>query len=356
MTISELLQSTSEAPLEADFCAQIQTIRERETKGGKPYREWMIADATGGITLKLWNNHPQWDAALEVDPETFLHFHGEWTKNQYGIDGKGWKFRFLNEDERKVFLAGDPKTKAKQDADWTFILNAIQGITDPRLNNICEDYIEQFGERFKRTAAAKKNHHARRGGLVEHVAQMMRSAVALHPVYPELNLDLLITGILFHDCGKLWENTYPESGFNQLMTLHGEMLGHIPLGMELVNKFWRDLPLESWRELEPASEEVRLHLLHLVASHHGLLEYGSPTLPRTPEAHTLHYIDNLDAKMEMVREAYTNTNEASPGTGIYERQFPLPAGLVAPLPSIPKDDAEIANEAPPEVADELFRD
>lgn len=352
MTINELLQSTSEAPLEAEFSAQLQAVKERETKGGKPYREWSLADATGGITIKLWNNHPQWDAALEIDPETFLHFDGDWTKNQYGIDGKGWKFRFLNDDEIKIFLAGDPKTKAKQDEDWKTILNAISEIADPRLKALCDDFLEQFGDRFRRSGAAKKNHHARRGGLAEHVAQMMRSALALYPVYPELNIDLLIAGILFHDCGKLWENTYPETGFNQLMTLHGEMMGHIPLGMELVNKFWRELPLESWKEMEPTNEHVRLHLLHLVASHHGLLEYGSPTLPRTPEAHTLHYIDNLDAKMEMVREAYEQCNELAPG--IYERKFPLPAGLVDPLPSIPRSDAKPAAETPPEVSDELF--
>ncbi|MDA8968835.1 HD domain-containing protein [Akkermansiaceae bacterium] len=352
MTISDLLQNTSEAPLEATFSAQLQAIKERETKGGKPYREWAIADATGGITLKLWNNHPQWDASADIDPETFLSFHGEWTKNQYGIDGKGWKFRFLNEDETSDFLAGDPVTRANQDMDWAVILDALADLADPRLKSLCDEFITQFGGRFRRTAAAKKNHHARRGGLVEHVAQMMRSALALHPVYPELNRDLLIAGILFHDCGKLWENTYPESGFNQLQTLHGEMMGHIPLGLELVNKFWRELELDQWKDLEPTSEHVRLHLLHLVASHHGTHEFGSPTLPRTPEAHTLHYIDNLDAKMEMVRDSYKNSNETSPG--IYERQFPMPTGMVAPLPSVPRKDAAEAKETPPAVSDELF--
>jgi 3'-5' exoribonuclease len=76
--------------------------------------------------------------------------------------------------------------------------------------------------------------------------------------------------------------------------------------MELVNKLWRELPLEKWREVEPASEDVRLHLLHLIASHHGQYDFAPPpppTLPRTPEAHALHYVDNLDAKLEMVKDA-----------------------------------------------------
>src|SRR5690606_27784841 len=117
-------------------------------------------------------------------------------------------------------------------------------LADPRLHAVCAVFLTQMGARFRRTAAARRNHHARRGGLVEHVAQMMRTAEALCPIYPELNRDLMVAGILFHDCGKLWENSYPEDGFAQIHSIHGEMLGHIPLGIELVNKLWRDL-LES---------------------------------------------------------------------------------------------------------------
>ena len=89
MSISELLSTTSESPLEASFCAQLQAIKQRETKGGKPFLEWTIADSTGNLTLKVWNNHPQFDAACELDPETLIHIHGQWTQNQYGVDGMG---------------------------------------------------------------------------------------------------------------------------------------------------------------------------------------------------------------------------------------------------------------------------
>jgi len=332
MSIAELLNQTSEAALEAAFFAQVQTVKQKETKGGKPYLEWTLADSTGSFTLKLWNNHPQWDASSEVAEEALIHLNGGWTQNQYGIDGQGWKFRFLTEPEIEEFLAGDPATREKQDHDYKTIQEMIAAVKDPRLKALADLFMKQLGARFRRSAAAKKNHHARRGGLVEHVAQMMRCAKALAPVYPYLNLDLIIVAILFHDSGKLWENSYPEKGFNQLHTLHGEMLGHIPLGMELVNKLWRDLDLSAHEKLEPASEFVRLHLLHLVASHHGQLEYGSPTLPRTPEAFILHYVDNIDAKLEMVSDAYQRSNELAPG--ILERQFPLPASLVAPLPSV----------------------
>ena len=146
----------------------------------------------------------------------------------------------------------------------------------------------------------------------------------------------MLAGVLFHDCGKLWENHYPRRRLRpERYSIHGEMLGHIPLGIELVNKLWRDVA-EAPRPkagsiLEPPSEDVRLHLLHLIASHHGEYEFGSPTLPRTPEAFALHYIDNLDAKLEMLKDAYAQANELA--AGIYEKQFPLPANLVEPLPA-----------------------
>ena len=352
MSISELIATTSETPLEDSFSAQVQKCTEKETKGGKPYLEWDLADATGVITLKIWNNHPQFHSAAETVPETLIQLSGQWTQNKYGVDGKGWKFRVLTDEEQKEFLAGDTVTREKQNSDWADVMAFLSQIEDPRLKAICDEFVRQFEDRFRRTAAARKNHHARRGGLVEHVAQMMRSANAICGVYPELNSDLMISGVLFHDCGKLWENTYPETGFSQLHLIHGEMLGHIPLGLELINKLWRDLPLENWREIEPANEDVRLHLLHLIAAHHGQYDFGSPTLPRTPEAYALHYVDNLDAKLEMVKDAYASATETAPG--IFERQFPLSAPLVTPLPSVSNAEADKAEWNPSSSSNELF--
>jgi 3'-5' exoribonuclease len=164
---------------------------------------------------------------------------------------------------------------------------------------------------------------------------MMRAGAALCDVYPWLNRDLVIAGILFHDCGKLWENCYPESGFAMPWHEPGELMGHISLGIELVNRLWRRLmetgEAAGWTALAPASEDVRLHLLHLIGAHHGEYQFGSPVLPRTPEAIALHYVDNLDAKLEMMADAY----QSSPliGRNIFERQRPLPANLVRPLPA-----------------------
>ena len=334
ITISELKELAGETPVVAAVHAQLQSRATRKTKADKPYLELAFADSTGHFNLKVWSDSPIYQQAESIPESTVVRLEAKWTQNQYGFDARDLSFHQPDERALGDFYAGDPALRAKQDLDFTDIVRLCESIADPRLHALCQLFFRQHGDRFRRTAAAKRNHHARRGGLVEHVAQMMRSADALCPVYPELNRDLLLTGVLFHDSGKLWENSYPEHGFAQTLSIHGEMMGHIPLGIELVNKLWRDLmeapEAASWVDLKPASEDTRLHLLHLIGSHHGELAFGSPVLPRTPEAFALHYIDNLDAKLEMIREAYNQTQEIAPN--IFERVFPLPTNLVRPLP------------------------
>lgn len=335
VTIATIKEQAGEIPVVAAIHAQLQSRATRTTKGGKPYLELVFADSTGNFSIKIWSDSPMYRAAETLPDNTVVRLEAEWTQNQYGVNPNNLDWGLLDDMAIADFLAGDPETREKQDRDFAEIRRLIDSIADPRLHGLCDHFLEQMGDRFRRTAAARKNHHARRGGLVEHVAQMMRSADALCPVYAELNRDLLLAGVLFHDCGKLWENSYPEDGFSQIHSIHGEMLGHIPLGIELVNKLWNDLldtvDTDEWKGLKPSTEMTRLHLLHLIGSHHGQYEFGSPVLPRTPEAFALHYIDNLDAKLEMVRDAYTQANEIVPG--IYDRVFPLPTNLVRPLGS-----------------------
>jgi len=171
---------------------------------------------------------------------------------------------------------------------------------------------------------------------------MMRSANAISDAYPFLNRDLLLAGVLFHDVGKLWENAYAENGFSMAYTEVSELIGHIPLGMEIVNKLWKELHEDeelsaSWRDLDPAPDRVRLHLLHLIASHHGEMQFGSPVVPKTPEAQALHYIDNLDAKMEMFERGYEIAPEL--GRNVFDRVRPLPGRLVTPLPKFAPGEA-----------------
>lgn len=340
LTIASLKNQAGEQALAAVVDAELQSRSQRQTKTGKPYLVLTFADATGSFALNAWSDAPLFDAASGLPDGTVLRLDAEWTQNTYGLNATSISWERLTGDAQEAFYAGDAGTAEKQRRDWDTIVALCSSVVDPRLRALLDHFLKEFGARFRRAAAARKNHHARRGGLAEHVSQMMRTADAVCSAYPQLNRDLLLTGVLFHDCGKLWENQYGERGFAQGYSLHGEMLGHIPLGIELVNKLWRDVADSSagkgWLALEPATEFVRLHLLHLIASHHGEYQFGSPTLPRTPEAIALHHIDNLDAKLEMMADAYARSSELA--EGIYEKQFPLPANLVEPLPAF---------EAPP---------
>jgi 3'-5' exoribonuclease len=146
-----------------------------------------------------------------------------------------------------------------------------------------------------------------------------------------------VTGILFHDCGKLWENALPENGFVMGYDERGELIGHISIGLELVNSLWRKLAAENseaWKELAPTSEDVRLHLLHLIGAHHGEHQFGSPVSPKTPEAMALHYIDNLDARLEMFAAGYLTAKPLA--DRIFDRVRPLPGNLVKSLEKFSK--------------------
>src|SRR5437016_7655341 len=154
----------------------------------------------------------------------------------------------------------------------------IRTIADPRLRGLCQAFLKEWGDRFRRAAAARKYHHSRRGGLVEHTAQMMRVAKEIAPLYPQLNLDLLIAGILFHDSGKLWENQFSETGVVMDYDELGELVGHISIGLEVVNSLWRKLSADNtdmWKSYSPPSEDVRLHLLHLIGAQRGPKASGS---------------------------------------------------------------------------------
>lgn len=336
ITITQLRQIASQSPQPYRLHVQVESRLEKSTSGGSPFFEVKLVDAGDSLVWRVFDNNPQFQEVAKLTRNSFIQLSGLWTDSKYGLEPRQTQMRPLSEEEASTLLLGDPDLAARQQADYADIEAYVASIRDPRLLKLCSQFLQKLGERFRRSGAARRNHHARRGGLVEHVAQMMRCAVAIAGVYPALNRDLMIAGVLFHDCGKLWENVYAESGFTMPYNLTAEMLGHIPLGLELVNKMWRDMmdtpEAAEWAMLEPASETVRLHLLHLIAAHHGSLEFGSPILPKTPEAIALHHVDNIDAKLEMFRRGYETGKELAPG--IIEKFSPWPVNIVAPLPPV----------------------
>jgi 3'-5' exoribonuclease len=348
LTLSEIRRHAQNgAAVEARVHVQIEGVASKVTREQKPYCELSLTDACDRMTLRVWSDHPEYKACGTLKASDFIELIGEFVQHQqFGLDTRNWKVRHLNGQERSELLQGPPDLRAKQAADWEYIGERTRALGDPRLRALGEAFLSEHGERFRRTAGARSYHHARRGGLVEHVAQMMRVTMAIAPLYPQLNLDLLIAGVLFHDAGKLWENHLPETGFTMGYDERGELMGHISIGLELVNSIWRKLLTEentrAWTSLTPSSEDVRMHLLHLIGAHHGEPQFGSPVSPKTPEAMALNYIDNLDARMEMFAAGYLVAKPIA--DRIFDRVRPLPGNLVKPLE---KFQAPGANAPPP---------
>jgi len=345
LTLSQIRKAAQNGPTEARVHVQVEAALAKLTREQKPFCELALADATDRMTLRVWSDHPEYKACGALQMHDFIELSGEFQQHQqFGLDAKSWKVRALTPEEKQQLLQGPPELRAKQAADWNHILASTRAIDDPRLRALCETFLNEWGDRFQRSAAARNYHHARRGGLVEHTAQMMRLAEKITPLYPALNFDLLLAGILFHDAGKLWENHLPDTGFTMPFDERGELIGHISIGLELVNSLWRKLQTDdviaAEKNFVPASEDVRMHLLHLIASHHGEMQFGSPVFPKTPEAMALHYIDNLDARLEMMFAGYETAKPLA--SRVFDRVRPLPGNLVTPLEKFSSASGKIA--------------
>ena len=174
----------------------------------------------------------------------------------------------------------------------------LRGMRNVNLRNLADCFLldEEFMRQFRKAPAGIKNHHAYHGGLLEHVISLMELSVLVAPRYEGLDSDLLLMGAFLHDVGKVLELTYePDLGYSD----SGQLLGHLIQGISILD--------EKIRETEKmANEEFPLELAnrlrHMIVSHHGQYEYGSPKLPMTVEAIALHYLDSLDAKMHSVQQ------------------------------------------------------
>lgn len=342
-SIIQLKQAASVGETQGSVFVQLTQKLSKITKTGKPYLELAFADATDAMSIKVWDNAP-WNAACQAMREgCSMALSAVWKSTQYGMDASDMDFRPLTPEEEEALLSGGAELAARHVADWQCILDFVESMQDPRLVALCRALTTQYEARFRRAAAARGMHHARRGGLAEHTAGVMRAADAICRVYPQVNRDLVLAGALFHDCGKMWETGCPELGFGVEYNEMGELMGHISIGIEIVNSLWKNIctpeQKAEWKVLKPATEQVRLHLLHLIASHHGVLEFGSPVVPKTPEALVLHHADNVDAKMEMFRSAYMTSAELAPG--IRERKFGLGGNAVLPLAHFCPEEGEL---------------
>ena len=300
---------------------QVARLEKKTTKGGKPYYEIGLADGMGEVSLKVWDNAPAFRFCQTLKGGEIIACDGKWQSGEYGIEGE-WTGRVLGAAEIEQVLAGSPERAELLERSWASIVNLASEITRRPLKLVVDAFLQKFGPRFRRAAAARGNHHARRGGLVEHTALMMESAAAICTVYKDIDRDMLLAGALLHDLGKMWENQY-ENDFVMPFTARVELFGHIAIGVELVRGLWKELrPADA-----PAEEELCIDLLcHCILAHHGELEWGSPVTPKTMEAQLLHFLDNIDAKLEMMRGAFATENEI--GSHVIKAPWPLKWNLV----------------------------
>jgi len=311
---------------------QIEHLRPGKTQQQKPFFDLEAVDGSGRAKLKIWSETEAFAFCEEAKPGDICELRAFFSTNAFGINLNQPVLRLLTLAEKEVFLVGSLETREAREKDWDFLLEIFSALKDPRLKAVNLHCLEQFQKKWKRAAAARSFHHARRGGLLEHTSQMLRCAVALAPLYQEISPDLLYTGVLFHDVGKLWENDYEGDSFLSYPSRRGELIGHISLGIEVFNKCWRECEEkepEIFTTTQPPSDLVRDHALHLIASHHGLKEYGAPVSPRTPEGWMLHHLDNIDAKIEMLRCTYAEKREVVPG--LFEARRPLEGMAAKPL-------------------------
>src|SRR5208282_5946357 len=201
------------------------------------------------------------------------------------------KLRKLGESEID-FADYLPKTTKDVDQLWQTLAGYVATFQNPHLKELLQAFMADpaIAAAYRNAPAAKTLHHAYIGGLLDHVVSLCRSAELMCQNYPHINRDLLLTGVFLHDIGKIHELTYNRS-FSYTTT--GQLLGHMIIELEMLQAKLAVLP--------GFPDELKMLLEHMIISHHGQYEFGSPKLPMFPEALMLHYLDDLDSKMEAMR-------------------------------------------------------
>jgi 3'-5' exoribonuclease len=280
----------------------------RANRNGNLYIQVELRDRTGAISGRLWNAGEQLFRAFEEGD--FLLVKGKVQLFQGTL--QIILSHMDRTDSAKVELADFlPHTEY----DVSKLLEKLRGfllkMSNPHLRGLAECFLmdESFVEVFCKVPAGVRNHHAYLGGLLEHVVQLLEVADRILPVYPEIDRDLLLTGIFLHDIGKVRELSY---GRVFSYTDAGQLIGHLVIGVEMLNEKAAKVPDLTG---EPFPPELLLRLKHMVVSHHGTYEFGSPKLPMTPEAVALHHLDNLDAKVHsFTRDIRDDRNQESSWT------------------------------------------
>lgn len=290
----------------------------RTNRKGDPFLQLELRDRTGSISARLWNATEQQFRSFETGD--FLRIKGKAQLFQGSLQVVFTSFERvpLPEVDLSEFL---PRSARDVGRMFDQLRGILLKLGDPHLRALAECFLidDKLMSGYCKAPAGIRNHHAYLGGLLEHVVTMLDAADRIAPIYPELNRDLLLMGIFLHDVGKVRELSY-ESGFGY--TDEGQLVGHIDIGVEMLTEKVAKVPDLTG---EPFPTELLLRLKHMIVSHHGTLEFGSPRLPMTPEAIALHYLDNLDAKVHSftrdIREDVNGTSSWTPYNASTQRRL-----------------------------------
>ena len=260
------------------------------TKAGKPYDNVILQDKTGTIDAKIWD--PGSVGIDEFDTMDYVAITGDVTSFQGNLQLSIKRARKVGEGE---YTPSDYLPVSEYDIESMFVelMGYINSIQNPYLSKLLHAFFDKddFKKRFTFHSAAKSVHHGFVGGLLEHTLSVTRNCDFFAKNYAILNRDLLLTAAMFHDVGKLSElSTFPENDYTDA----GQLLGHIVIGCEWLG--------EEIRKIEGFPVVLANELKHCILAHHGELEFGSPKKPALVEALALSFADNLDAKMETMKE------------------------------------------------------
>jgi 3'-5' exoribonuclease len=269
------------------FLVQHKDVRQK--KSGEPYLSMMLADRTGELDAKMWDNAAEALDAFERDD--FVRVKGLYQIFQNRPQLTVHKIAAVADSEVD-FADYFPASARGRDEMFAELRTWIESIANPHLRALLETIFadEEIALAYRTAPAAKSVHHAWLGGLIEHVLSLCHLAKFTAAHYKDIDVDLLLTGVILHDIGKIRELNYAR-GFSY--STEGQLLGHIVIGMQMIH--------EKLRQVPDFPAPLRDLLIHMILSHHGEMEFGSPKVPMFAEAMLLHHLDNLDSKMECVR-------------------------------------------------------
>lgn len=274
---------------------------------GFPYLTVKLKDKTGEIESKVWDNAAEMDRRFKKGDIVFIEGRAASYKNAVQISISDLRVIPLEEIDPADYL---PAVKANVKDLSDELIGTIEKINDKFLKALLDSFFqdEETLSLFQRAPAAKGFHHIYLGGLLEHTLSVVRLLEKVSAHYPVLNKDMLITGGILHDIGKIYEFSY-----HNIIEYsdEGRLIGHIVMGVEMIDK--------KIAAIEDFPKQLALELRHIILSHHGEFEFGSPKRPKTLEALVVHYIDDLDAKFNAFETFMADSGSADSDWTGYNR-------------------------------------